>query len=152
MISEQKIKEIVEEKIKGTDFFLVEALVKPGNNIKVSIDNKNRGVFINDCVEVSRHIESNLNRDLEDFKLEVFSAGLEEPFKVKQQYFKNLGKKVEVITYDGLKHEGTLLMANEETIMIEKKVKNKKAKKTETENIEINYNNIKQTKQTIYFK
>ena len=65
----------------------------------VEIDHKD-GVWIEDCVDLSRFIESRLNRDAEDFELEVGSAGIGQPFKVLQQYINHIGEEVEVLTKD----------------------------------------------------
>ncbi|MDA6864900.1 hypothetical protein OSL55_28255, partial [Escherichia coli] len=78
-----------------------------------------------DCVELSRYIESKLDREEEDYELEVGSAGIGQPFKVLQQYLIHIGKEVEILTKEGKKLEGVLKDANEEnfTVTIEKKVK-----------------------------
>jgi ribosome maturation factor RimP len=66
------------------------------------------GVTIEQCATLSRAIESNLDRETEDFELEVSSAGLGQPFKVVQQYYKNVGKEIEVDLNDGSKMKGIL--------------------------------------------
>ena len=82
--------------------FIVEITVKPGNKIIVSIDSFT-GIAIDDCVAISRSIEANFDRDIEDYELEVSSAGLTQPFKVFQQYQKNIGKNVEILFKNGQK-------------------------------------------------
>lgn len=117
MITEGIVKKLVEARIEGTELFIVDISVAPGNKINVLIDGMN-GVGINDCVDVSRGVEHNLDREEEDFELEVSSAGLDTPFSVLQQYLKNIGREVKVYTCDGRKHEGVLTEANEEYIVI----------------------------------
>lgn len=138
---------MAEEKLAGTDSYLVEVKVNPRNQIKVFIDNQ-KGIGISQCVEVSRHIEGNLDREVEDFELEVSSAGLDQPFKVIQQYKKYLGKKVKVLTKDGNKLTGTLLNADNEGFEIETEAK----KKEEPKKVNFKYDDVKETKVVISFK
>ena len=129
MISEQRIKELVQQTLVERGHFLVDVKVSPFNKINVLIDNIN-GIKINDCVELSRFIESNLNRDEEDFELEVSSPGLDQPFKVLKQYQKYIGKKVDVVTKEGQKVTGELLSATDNGIelmqFLNKKTNNNK--------------------------
>ena len=87
---------IVDEWLAGKEYFLVEVTVSPDDKIVVEIDHK-EGVWIEDCVELSRYIESRLNREEEDYELEVGSAGIGQPFKVLQQYRNHIGEEVEVL-------------------------------------------------------
>lgn len=145
----------VEEGLQGTDYFVVDVTVQPGNTIVVEIDNR-EGVDIDRCVELSRFIESNLDRDTEDFELEVGSAGLTSPFKVLGQYRKNIGNEVEVLTKGGVKLSGVLKDAGEErfTVTITKKVKpeNAKRKIEVEEDLTFAYDEVKYTKYLIRFK
>src|SRR4051812_24117253 len=102
MVSEQKIKELVQLSIVEKGHFLVEVKVSSFNKINVVIDN-NKGISVSDCADLSRFIESNLNRDEEDFELEVSSPGLDQPFKVLNQYQKYIGKNVATVTREGQK-------------------------------------------------
>lgn len=115
-----------------------------------------RGVWIDDCVELSRYIESKLDREEEDYELEVGSVGIGQPFKVLQQYLIHIGKEVEILTKEGKKLEGVLKDANEEnfTVTIEKKVKPEGAKRPKLveEDITFAYDEIKYTKYLISFK
>ena len=96
MIEKETIKKLVDEWLEGKDYFLVDIEIGNDNKIVVEIDHAD-GVWIEDCVELSKHIEDNLDRDKEDFELEVGSAGLGQPFKVLQQYVNFIGKEVEVL-------------------------------------------------------
>ena len=92
--------------------YLVDVAVQPGNIIVVEIDN-DESVCIDDCVELSRYLEDHLDRDVEDFELEVGSAGITSPFKVLRQYQKNIGNEVEVLLTAGVKLTGVLKSADE---------------------------------------
>jgi ribosome maturation factor RimP len=94
MIHQEFIEKLVSEFLTD-EFFIIEVSVKKGNVIEVIIDG-DKGVTIQKCVDVSRHIEQNLDRDADDYELNVSSAGLGNPFKVYRQYVKNIGEKVEV--------------------------------------------------------
>src|SRR5665213_3445944 len=100
MMSASHIREIAEKKVTENKSFLVDVTVSASNKIKVTIDNF-EGLAIDECVNMSRWIESQLDRDTEDFELEVSSPGLDQPFKVIRQYQKNIGKEVDVKFIDG---------------------------------------------------
>ena len=124
MIDKNVVTRIVEEWLEGKDYFLVDVTVTPDDKIVVEIDHA-EGVWIDDCVDLSRYIESKLNREVEDYELEVGSAGIGQPFKVLQQYIIHIGKEVEVQDKDGKKWTGVLVDANESnfTITMQTKVK-----------------------------
>jgi len=132
MIPESKIRELIDARIEGTNIFVVDIKVSTSNKINVLIDGFD-GVSIDDCINVSRGVEHNLDREEEDFELEVSSAGLDTPFVVHAQYEKNIGREVKVYTMDGRKHEGELTYVDEEKIVItyEEKVRVEGRKKKE---------------------
>lgn len=107
MIDKNIVKTVVEEWLQDKEYFLVDVEVSLDDRIVVEIDHAD-GVWIEDCVALSRYIEEHLNRDEEDYELEVGSAGLGQPFKVEQQYINCIGKEVEVLTADGIKLKGEL--------------------------------------------
>ena len=111
MIDKNVVTRIVDEWLEGKDYFLVDVTVSPDDKIVVEIDHA-EGVWIDDCVELSRYIESKLDREEEDYELEVGSAGLTTPFKVIEQYVKNIGNQVDVLTRDGRKVHGRLVEVN----------------------------------------
>lgn len=154
MISTENIQNILSQILENTDCFVVEVSVKPGNRIVVFAD-KLEGITIDECADISREIEKHLNRDIEDFELEVSSPGLTQPFKVKQQYFKNIGKEVEIILLSGNKLKGKLLSMNDTSITIEstRKIKSPDRKKAEliNENNVIEFKDIKSTKVSLNF-
>ena len=84
MIDKNVVKQLVEEWLDGKDYFLTDLTVSPDDRIVVEMDHV-EGVWIEDCVDLSRYIEERLNRDEEDYELEVGSAGIGQPFKVHRQ-------------------------------------------------------------------
>lgn len=155
MIKKEVVNQLVEEWLKEKDYFLVDVTISPDDKIVVEIDHA-EGVWIEDCVDLSRFIEEHLNRDEEDYELEVGSAGIGQPFKVKQQYINHIGKEVEVLTANGKKLKGLLKEAGDEnfTVSVSKKVKveGKKRPELQEEDIIFNYNEVKYTKYLISFK
>lgn len=155
MIDKQTIYPIVEQGLKDSDCFLVDINVAPGNIISVEIDN-NTGVDIERCEKLHRFIEAHLDRDVEDYELEVGSAGITSPFKVTAQYRKNVGNEVETLTADGRKLTGVLDRCDEEgfVLLVTKKVKPEGAKRKieVTEEVPLRYNEVKYTKYLIRFK
>ncbi|HRG04334.1 MAG TPA: ribosome assembly cofactor RimP [Paludibacteraceae bacterium] len=155
MISKDTVKQIVESYITAKGYYLVDINVTKDNHISVEIDHF-EGVSIDFCVELTREIESGIDRETEDYELQVSSAGLTEPFKVLKQYQKNTGNEVEVLTKEGKKITGVLTAADAEkiTLQIEKQIKPEGAKRKVTlcEDLEIPYENIKTTKYIIRFK
>jgi ribosome maturation factor RimP len=154
MIKKQDIIKLINEHLEGADKFLVDVKVSPGNKIEVYIDAP-KHISISDCVALSRHIEGNLDREKDDFELQVSSPGATESFKVLQQYKKYVGTQVQTTTLEGKKHQGTLLSANDEHIVIEETRKEKKpigkGNHTVTEQITLTYKTIKETKSVLPF-
>jgi len=148
MISESYIRQLVEEKLEGTDMFIVELSVSSNNKIVVEIDGMS-GVAIVDCVEVSRQIESNLDRDQEDFELQVSSAGIDKPLRDKRQFEKNIGREVKIVLQDSAELKGELLEVGDSLKL--KLPASKKKKLPEREEI-IAWENIRETKILISFK
>jgi ribosome maturation factor RimP len=140
MISENRIINLVEQHIQGTDIFLVEAWVKHGNAIRIHVDRPG-GISIEECVEISRHLNRNLDREEEDYSLEVSSPGIGVPFKVKQQYEKNVGLEIEVIQTDGTTSKGTLDSCSNEGITL----------KSNKGVLTLNFDEIKSAREIIKF-
>lgn len=130
MIDRQLLTNTVEEAIKDTALFIVEIKVTPDNSITVELDSP-EGLDIDTCADITRKIESVFDRDAEDYSLEVGSAGLTSPFKVRGQYLKNIGNQVEVLTKAGVKLKGTLTAVGDDdfTVSVSKKVKEPGAKR-----------------------
>ena len=153
MIEIEKITRLAEEKLEEEQF-LVELSISASNVIHVVIDGMH-GVTIGKCVEVSRNIEHNLDRDAEDFELQVMSAGLGQAFKVYRQFVKNENQEIEVLTNEGIKHSGKMLNVNEQGFDLEvskkEKVEEKKAKQLVTRIHHFSFEEIKEAKNIIKF-
>lgn len=125
MIDKNALTEFIVDRLADTDYFLVDVSVSPENEIKIEIDSPH-GVDIDHCVALTKDIESEFNRDDEDYELEVGSAGLTSPFKVREQYQKNIGNNVEVLTSGGEKLKGRLVESGEDAFTVETEVKVRK--------------------------
>jgi ribosome maturation factor RimP len=130
MIEKRVVKEIVEDFLKSSDNYLVSIEIRPDNTIIIEIDN-DRAVSIDDCVALSTYIESQLDREKEDYALEVGSAGVGQAFKVQRQYQKHIGQAIEVLAESGIKYVGILKVADDEKIVltIQKQIKPEGAKR-----------------------
>lgn len=122
MIDKSKVESIVEEWLAGREYFLTDLTVSDDDSIVVEIDHKD-GVWIDDCVELSKYIESRLDRNDEDYELEVGSAGIGQPFKVMRQYENHVGDRVEVLTTSHEKLKGTLKEVDAEGLTLTMQVK-----------------------------
>ncbi len=155
MISKESVSQVVNDFLMTGELYLVDLKITLDNRIMIEIDSF-KGVSLDDCVQLTRHIESIFDREVEDYELEVSSAGLTTPFKVLQQYQKNIGNEVEVLSSDGIKHTGTLVFAGDDEfgLTIEKTVKPEGAKRKTIiqEEMLFSYKNIKTTKLIIRFK
>ena len=149
MIDKSDIQREVEKALGESDKFVVEIKVKAGNRITVLLDSDTH-ITIDDCVAVTRHIESAFSRETEDYDLTVSSAGIDQPYKLLRQYIKNIGREVEVTLADGSVFAGKLIAADMDKIAVYSKTKAKKVETEETR--EIPFNEIKQTKEIISFK
>lgn len=155
MIDKEIVKEIVDSHLSGSDKYLIDINIHPDNRIVIDIDS-DESISIDDCIALTKYIESKLDRDIEDYELEVGSVGISQPFKVLKQYKKNIGNEVEVLLKTGMKYSGILKDADEEKIVltITKQVKPEGAKRkiTVEEDLSFAYNEIKHTKYIIRFK
>ena len=155
MIDKKKVTDLVSEWLVGKEYFLVDATVDEQNKITVEIDHRD-GVWIEDCCELSKFIEDHLDRDVEDFELEVGSAGIGQPFKVLQQYINSVGYDVEVLTADGKKLEGCLKSADENGFVLTVEEKQRLEGKKRPQMVEVDkafgYGDVKWVKSIIDFK
>ena len=155
MIDKNAVKQLVDTWLEGKDYFLTDITISTDDRIVVEIDHKD-GVWIEDCVALSRFIEDGLNRDEEDFELEVGSAGIGQPFKVHKQYEIHQGDTVEVLTAEGKKLIGTLTGVQPEsfTVTVTEKVKEegKKRPVMKERDVVLNFADVKWTKYYIDFK
>ena len=155
MIDRQQVIALTNEWLADKEYFLVDVVISKDDKITVEIDHS-EGVWIEDCADLSRHIEQGLSRETEDYELEVGSAGLGQPFKVLQQYINHIGCEVEVLTKDGKKLKGILKEAGEQEFVIatskkEKKEGEKRPRLVE-EDLHFTYESVKYTKYVINFK
>ena len=156
MIDRQKVIDIAKQWLDSKDgYYLVDATVTPDNRIVVEIDQA-EGVWIDDCVDLSRFIESALDRDVEDYELEVGSAGIGQPFKVLQQYINHIGQEVEVLPKSGAKLKGVLVRADESGFAVKttrkEKVEGSKRPKTVEVELPFGYDDVKYVKYVISLK
>lgn len=135
--------------------FLVDLQVSASNVIKVFVDSFD-GLTIDQCVKINRHLENSLDRETEDFELQVSSPGLTESFRVKEQYLKNAGREVEIVTTDGTKRSGLLKEVKPEFVLLEtsarEKVEGHKKKQLVVREHQIEYSDIKSAKVVVSFK
>lgn len=155
MLKKEDIEAIVNESIADTEAFLVEVDVKPGNLIRVFVDEPD-DISLDECVRISKVIEAGLDRGKEDYDLQVSSPGLENPFKVLAQYLKNIGMELKVETLDNQRLTGELVSADEEGIVLNALVKVKsegsKKKKPGIQAMSLKFGEIKSAKVNLQFK
>jgi ribosome maturation factor RimP len=154
MIDKEAITKLVALHAENTGMFIVDIHVSASNNIRVLVD-KQEGLSLGECILLSKAIEGSLDRDQQDFNLEVSSPGLSEPFRVLPQYTKNIGREVEVITSTGQKHNGKLNRVTETGFVIEELVKYKGEKKRpeiKAIETEFEFNLIQSTKVVVSYK
>lgn len=155
MIDKNIVKTLVNEWLQQKEYFLVDVEVTPDDRIVVEIDHKD-GVWIEDCAELSRFIEEHLNRDEEDYELEVGSAGLGQPFKVQQQYINCIGEEVEVLQKDGKKVSGILKSVDAPAFVVtvkeKKKLEGQKRPQMVETDREFSMDDIKYCKYVLNFK
>ncbi len=155
MIAKETVIQIVNEWMEQTPFFLVDVKITPENEIEVEFESEAEEICIDDCVDLSKFLEERLDREKEDFALEVGSAGLGQPFKVLKQYLINIGEEVEIISKAGQKFSGILKDANETgfTVTVIRKTKIEGSKKTLTMEVDETYTfaDVKSVKYLIRF-
>lgn len=144
-----EISELVNDHLAGSDKFLVDILIKPGNRIYIFIDG-DHGVTISDCVELSRYVESNLDRESEDFELNVSSSGADQPIRLPRQYLKNTGRSLQVKLSEDKTVTGKLNEVSESGIVIE--IKEDKKKKISAQIMHIDFSQIIESKVILSFK
>lgn len=155
MLDTKKIEQIIEQKIKNSDLFVVDVKIDTSNNISIFLDS-DTNVSINQCVDISKHIEDKLNRDEEDFSLEVSSAGIGQAFKKHRQYKKAVGKPISVLLKNGVKLEGELVAVDTDDFEIsyqkKEKLDNSKRPKIVTKKEKIKFDAVKTTVELINIK
>jgi len=148
MITDSQIKALVDEYLGNGKIFPVTVSIHKGNRIQVLLDG-DEGVRIDDCVQVSRFVESHLNRDEEDFELEVASFGIGTPLVLPRQFRINIGRQAKATLNDQQVVTGELVAAGEETFILAVKVP---PKKKVTENRELAYKDCLKVQIIVTFK
>lgn len=158
MIDKKLVESLVQERINEIDngLYVVELSISSSNVIHIELDKLKGGVSVDDCVRVSRNVEHNLDREVEDFELHVSSAGLDKPFRHPNQYAKNIGRRIKVVKTDGTKLEGEIVKVMEDQVVLvdkELRIVDGKKRKEQVEVItELPFNSIKEAKIVISFK
>ena len=146
MIDKLKVLELAHDALEGSDKYVVNLKITADNRIFVDIDGDN-GINIDDCIELSRAIESQLDRDVEDFELNVSSAGADSPLKMPRQYRRHIGRRLALKLMDGREIEATLQEAEDDHIV----VRTKGTKKAAPETLTLAFSDIKTANVVISF-
>lgn len=154
MIDQEKLEVLVHEAVSQEDAFLVDLQHEAGDKIRVEVDRPG-GISLSSLTNISRHIEGALDRDKDDFSLEVASPGVGTPFRVLEQYAANVGRAVKVILNDDTELDGDMIKADQHRIVLswkERVPKEKgKGKRTVVMEREVDLKDIKQTKLEVRF-
>jgi len=153
------VSDIIEKEVstyfEGTDGFLVDIKSGNGKKIQVFVDRKTTNVSIDDCVAISRQIEAILDESglvNENYNLEVSSPGMDNAFKVIEQFEKNIGRNVDVLATDGVKLDGVLKSFDKESFIVEQHIKIKKSQAPEIILHTFKFEDVKSVKKKINFK
>ena len=154
MINNDTIKSLVEEWLASGDYFLVDVMFD-GDRIAIEIDHA-EGVWIEDCAALSRFLQERLGEELDNYELEVGSAGIGQPFKVEQQYLNHVGDEVEVLQADGKKLTGVLKAVDGRLFTVttvEKQIPEGKKRPVKVEvDKQFSMDEVKSTKYVLKFK
>ena len=151
---EDRVRQLVEEKIADRDDLFIVRIKMHSNGILEILLDGDQGIAIEDCAKVSRHVGFFLEEENaieQAYRLEVSSPGIDSPLLLDRQYQKNIGRNVRVKTNEGAKREGKLLAATASAVTIEESVK-EKGKKATLVAVDIPVEQIKETKVLISFK
>lgn len=155
MLSEEKIRNIVESAPSGKDFFVVDIAVKPGNRIEVYFDSP-WNVTIADCAELTRLLKKELPQEAGNYELVVSSPGADKPLKDPRQFQKNTGRQVTVILNDNKVHKGILKSFDNDKIILSAEEKKEQkpltGPKSSQKEMEFHKNEIKSVTVDISFK
>ena len=148
MTFKNKVQELLDVALaERPELFLVDLSINDANKISINLDG-DQGVNLQDCIDISRSIENSLDREEQDFSLEVASAGVSSPLKFVRQYKKNIGRILKVKTNTSEEIEAKLVTADEEKISLEWQAREPKkigkGKETVQKKVDILYENIKE--------
>jgi ribosome maturation factor RimP len=154
MTDKAKIEKLVGDYIRGKEIFLVAVRISSTGRITVLVDRK-EGITIEECAGLSRFIEKSLESEIGNFELQVSSPGMDMPFLVTRQYYKNEGRLIEVIDHEGNKYSGVLKNVTDGGFELETEVRLKspgKKKQVERKDISFNYEQVKSAREIVTFK
>jgi ribosome maturation factor RimP len=148
MTFKNKVQKVLDAALaERKELFLIDLSINDANKISIVLDG-DLGINLQDCIDISRAVENNLDREEQDFSLEVASAGISSPLKLVRQYKKNIGRTLKVKTNSLEEIEAQLTMANDEKITIEWQAREPKkigkGKETVDKKLELSYENIKE--------
>ncbi|MBE6224013.1 MAG: ribosome assembly cofactor RimP [Bacteroidales bacterium] len=156
MITAEALSGVIAGYLTEKGLFLVDIEISKDNDITIAVESSEGDVKIENCVDIDHIVSGVFDRDVEDYSLTVTSAGLDQPFKVLQQYRKFIGNEVEVVVKGGGKMKGILSSANEEgfevTVSKMVKVEGSKKKVQQDTVTMFSYDGIKSCKPVIKFK
>ena len=153
-MNQQKIKDLIDEALAlNESLFLIDFVISENNKIQITVDSDN-GVPLSECIRISRNVEHNLDREEEDFSLEVTTPDISHPLKERRQYVKNINRILKVKTEEE-ELEGTLVAIDEKGISLQWKTREPKpigkGKVTVEKNVSIAFENIKEAKVKITY-
>lgn len=148
MLNKDKIAAVIERYIGGTDKYLVDIEVTKTNVVDVYVDG-DEGITISECVDISRFIESNFDRDLEDYELRVSSPGLDKPFRLRRQYARNINREVRLVLKNGGEVTGKLTEYTEDKLVLQTAGKKKKK---EERRVEVYFEDLREGWPVVSFK
>ncbi|SDT89263.1 ribosome maturation factor RimP [Polaribacter sp. Hel1_33_78] len=148
------VKDLVDEALAlNESLYLIDLSISENNKVQVVVDG-DMGVPLSECIRISRNINDNLDREEEDFSLEVTTPDIAHPLKVKRQYIKNLNRILKVKNAEE-EFEGTLVAADEDKIVLNWKAREPKligkGKVTVQKSVTIEYKDIIEAKVKIVF-
>lgn len=154
MVFKEKINSLLLEALsERPSLFLIDVVITDAFKVIVTIDGDN-GVVLQDCIDVSRAVESNLDREEQDFSLEVASFGVGGPLKFVRQYKKNIGRTL-IVKTEAEKIEAELVDANDDFVTLSWEAREPKkigkGKETVQKTLEIPYTDIKEAVVTVTF-
>lgn len=154
-MDKEALRGFIEKELISTDCYLVDLQISKDNQIAVEIDSEFGAVDIDLCISINKAIENEFEGEIDDYDLEVGSAGLTTPFKDRRQYKKHIGDDVEVLACDGKKYKGELRDSADEsfTIAVVEKVKKEGSKRPVMEEVlhRFRYDEVKYTKYLLQF-
>ena len=155
MMDKEKIKNLINDAVaQNQELFITELKFLSDNKIFVEVDG-DHGIPLKECIRISREVEHNLDREVEDFSLEVTSPDVSNPLKNKRQYKKNINRILKIRLQDNSTIEGVLTKVTEDKIELEWKARERKpmgkGKITVVKNATISYTNILEAKVKIIF-